>query len=69
MKRTFELTHEQVDLLISCLYIASSEYEKQHTELIKRFGVKEKDHAKYWFDKSTKIHDLAEDIKNGSYDA
>lgn len=68
MKRTFELPHEEVDLLISCLYIASSEYEKQHSELIQRFGVKEKEPAKYWFDKANKIHDLAEDIKNGNYD-
>jgi hypothetical protein len=66
--RTLQLSHEQIDLLISCLYIASSEYEKQHLELIKKFGVKEKDQAKYWFDKSTKIQDLADDIKNGEYD-
>lgn len=68
MKRTFELTHEQIDLLVSCLYIASSEYEKQHTELIKKFGVKEKEPSKYWFDKSTRISDLAESIKSGEYD-
>ena len=68
MKRKIELTHEQIDLLINCLWMASSDYNKQFEEMNIKFPQEERETKQYWFNKSNKIYDLAQDIKNGEFD-
>ena len=68
MVRTIKLTHDEIDLVINCLLIASSQYDKQYHDLLTRFPSKDNQQAQYWFNKSATIDSLAEDIKNGKYD-
>jgi len=68
MKRTFEFTQEQVDLIINCLYMASSDYNKQFEAMNIKFPHEEKETKLYWFNKSNFVWDLAQDIKNGKFD-
>ena len=67
-KRQIELTHEQLDLLVSCLFIASSEYSKQFTEMCNKFPNDDKETKMYWHNKSGIVYDLAADIKDGKLD-
>lgn len=66
--RTIKLSHNDIDLLINSLLIASGEYQKQFEELCKRFPNEERETNKYWFEKGNKIYDLASDIKDGKLD-
>ena len=66
--RTIKLTHEQIDLLVNSLLIASGEYQKQFDELCRRFSSEGKETKIYWFEKGCKIYDLASDIKDGKLD-
>lgn len=65
--RTIKLTHEQIELLVNSLFIASAEYQAQFAEQAAKFPA-DNEAGKYWFDKGNKIYDLATDIKNGKLD-
>lgn len=67
-QRALALTHEEIDLLVNCLLIASAEYSKQFEEMCKRFPAEEKETKIYWHEKAGKIWDLANDIKDGQKD-
>ena len=65
--RTIQLTHEEIDLLVNSLFIASSVYQEQFKDIATKFK-SEIDKGQYWMDKSNLIYDLASDIKNGEKD-
>lgn len=67
-KRTIELTHEQIDLLVNSLLIAANSYYDQF-DLMKNFKCEPNEVRLYWYDKGNKISDLASDIKNGNFDS
>ena len=69
MKRTIELTHEQLDLLVNSLFVASSQYQNEFKAICERYKEDEaREAGKYWADKSNLIYDLANDILEGRMD-
>jgi len=65
--RTIKLTHEQINLLVNSLMVASTVYHYQHKEQAAKFP-DDKEARKYWFEKGNNIYDLAANIKNGEFD-
>lgn len=65
--RHIQLTHDQIDLLVNSLFIASAEYQAQFAEQAAKFPA-DQEAGQYWFNKANKIYDLATDIKNGKLD-
>lgn len=67
-KRTLQLTHEQIDRVISSLYMTSGEYAREFKTLCERFPDEEKETKIYWHNKSGEFYDLADGIKNSEFD-
>lgn len=65
--RTIQLTHDELDLLLNSLLIASSVYQEQFKELCIKFP-NEREKGQYWYDKSILIYDLSHSILEGEKD-
>ena len=63
------LTADELDLIINCLLIASSEYNNEFERVKNKFDSENNEHTLYWFNKSKLIYDLAHDIKHGKLNA